>query len=228
MNLDVWYNNKNYFKILKIFPQLGNYNLYSKIQIDENSYKYITSNAIAEITSKIICIHLEKNGANPKNTTLVELMGGCGGNTISFSWYFKNIISIELSKMRSVYLQNNLNLYECGNVKVLNMCAVEFCENQLLKTNPTIVFIDPPWGDEWTKTSINYRITFNKQPFENFLKLIIDKLNTNSYKIKLIVVKLPKNYDLKYIYDEFKGYPNISQYLYILKKMIIIVYEIIH
>jgi 16S rRNA G966 N2-methylase RsmD len=226
MNLDVWYSNKNYFKLLKIFPQLSNYNLYSKIQIDENSYKYITSNIIAEIISKIICIHLTNHGINPKNMTLIELMGGCGGNTISFSWYFNNIISLELSSIRSAYLQNNLNLYDCFNVKVINMCAVEFCNNHLQKHNSNIIFIDPPWGNDWNKVYKNFRITFNNEPFETFLKTTINKINNNPIKLKLIIVKLPKNYDLKYIYTEISIYPNIKQYLYILKKMIIIVFEI--
>ena len=67
MNLESWYDNKNYFKLLKIFPPLKNYNMYSKIQIDIESYKYITSNSVAIIITKIICNHLEKFNIIPKD-----------------------------------------------------------------------------------------------------------------------------------------------------------------
>jgi 16S rRNA G966 N2-methylase RsmD len=218
----MWHNNKNYYKLIKIFPYLNN-NLYLKLQIDEDSYKYITSNATSEIISKIINIHFNKYNIKSNNTTLIELMGGCGGNTISFSWYFNNIYTIEKSSLRSNYLQNNLNLYDCSNVKVINMCAIDFCDNYLQNYNYHTVFIDPPWGSSWNKTVKNYRITFEDISLENFIIKIINKPNKN--KVYFIVVKLPKNYDLKHIYNELKPYSN--QYLYVLKKMIILVNEII-
>ena len=53
----------------------------------------------------------------------------------------------------------------------------------------------------------------------------------NNYNNKLIVLKLPKNYDIKYLYQNTKKFKNdnyqVSINLYILNKMLIVVYKII-
>ena len=217
MNIPEWYNNINYYKLIKIFPILHKNELYSKIKIDTESYKYITSNNISEIISKIIELHINKKNIN--KDLLIELMGGCGGNTLSFSKYFNNIISIELSKLRYLYLQQNLELFDCNNVITMNKCAIEFCLNELSHYTPTIIFIDPPWGNNWDKCDTNYKITIDNISLEKLIKIIINKTKNN-----LIAIKIPKNYDIKFFFNEIKTKHN-KIYIYYLKKMYIAICE---
>ena len=122
-------------------------------------------------------------------------------------------------------MKNNLNLYGCKNVLSLNMDAIFFSKD-LNKYNPTCIFIDSPWGNMWNKDLKKYNITIDNIKLENYVNDIIKSLNTTKNKNKFIILKLPKNYDIELLYNSTK-HNNVFQYLYILKKMIIIIYEII-
>ena len=53
--------------------------------------------------------------------------------------------------------------------------------------------------------------------------------NYNNYNNRLLVLKLPKNYDIEYLYNSIKDYKNniysIIAYVHILQKMLLIVIE---
>ena len=100
--------------------------------------------------------------------------------------------------------------------------------------------MDVPWGDNWNKTLKNYKIIFGIYELENFIINIYEKITNmknnilpfNSYNNRLIVLKLPKNYDIDYLYQKTKNYNNSTHniviHLHILEKMLIIVYELIY
>lgn len=215
------------FYIKKIFPLLTN-NLMNKLLIDKDSLKYITTKDISIIISKIIVNHVIKIGINLIKTRILDYTAGVGGNVISFNNYFNDIIAIEILNIRYNYLVNNLNIYCCNNVLPINYCSIKFNETYMISYNPDVIFIDPPWGDSWVKNSIGHRIFFGDDTIENFILNIQSKFDNNFTTNKLIVLKLPKNYDLVYLYNtifvNLNNY-NIDMFLYILNKMIIIVIE---
>jgi tRNA/tmRNA/rRNA uracil-C5-methylase (TrmA/RlmC/RlmD family) len=242
INDDKFYINN---KIARIFPVLKKFSNFSKIKIDEDSFSYITIREIAEIISKIICYHLLEHNLNPLKSIIVDYTSGVGGNALSFCKFFKLVYAIELDKLRAEYLENNIEIYGFKNINVINKCAIEFNNEEMLNLNPNIIFVDPPWGGSAYKNNENLTLNLGSMQLE---ELVIDitkkfsehyinivnlnsKQKNNNYNNKFIVLKLPKNYDVEYFYNHIKSNNNfenyyIHLYLYILNKMIIIVCEL--
>ena len=120
-----------------------------------------------------------------------------------------------------------------------------FSSNDLININPSVIFMDPPWGGSNYKSNENLLLKLGSvgieeliiditQKFSNYYLEIIKtnpKEKTNNYNNKFIILKLPKNYDIEYLYNYLKNNNktknyNISSYLYILNKMIIVVCEL--
>jgi len=242
INDDKFYINN---KIARIFPILKNFNNFSKIKIDDESFSYITIREISEIISKIICYHLLEHNLNPQKSIIVDYTSGVGGNVLSFGKFFKSVYAIELDELRAEYLKNNIGVYGFKNINVINECAIEFNNEKMLNINPNVIFVDPPWGGSNYKNNENLTLKLGKMELE---ELVIDiakkfsdkyvqivnsnpKEKNNNYNNKFIILKLPKNYNIEYFYkyvksnNNFVNY-NICMYLYILNKMIVIVCEL--
>lgn len=234
-------------KIARIFPVLKNFNNFSKIKIDDDSFSYITIREIADTISKIICYHLLEHNINPQKCTILDYTAGVGGNVLSFGKFFKLVYAIELDELRAEYLKNNINVYGYKNINIINGCAIEFNSSKLIETNSNIVFIDPPWGGTGYKNSESLTLNLGTINLEELVIDIVDKFSTNynqilnlnpkeqynNYNNKFIILKLPKNYDVEYYYNYIKtrnnyNNYNIILYLYVLNKMLIIVCELQH
>jgi 16S rRNA G966 N2-methylase RsmD len=259
INEDVWENsfvddNKFYInnKIARIFPIIKNFNNYSKLKIDDDSFSYITVREIADMITKLISYHLLYFNLNPQKMTIIDYTAGVGGNVLSFSKYFNCVYGIEIDKLRASYLENNINIYGFNNVKVINDCSINFTCEEMIKINPNIIFMDPPWGGTDYKNSDTLLLKLGNKSIEELIKDIIiifskHYLNENNSNLpdyssrersrspvnlnnKLIVLKLPKNYDVEYFYNYIKNIKVdnylINIYLYILNKMIIIICEL--
>lgn len=249
--IDAWesaINDEKFYinnKIARIFPVLKNFNNFSKIKIDDDSFSYITIREIADTISKIICYHLLEHNLNPQKCSIADYTSGVGGNVLSFGKFFKLVYAIELDELRGEYLKNNIGVYGYKNINVINGCAIEFNSCKLIEYNPNVVFIDPPWGGAGYKNNENLTLKLGSVNLEELVMDIIEKFSVhnnqivnsnhkekfNNYNNKFIVLKLPKNYDIVYFYkyvkerNNYDNY-NIMMYLYILNKMIIIVCEL--
>jgi 16S rRNA G966 N2-methylase RsmD len=138
------------------------------------------------------------------NNIIIDCTAGLGGNTFSFSKYFKKVISIEIDKDRFTMLKDNIIYHNLYNIRFYNDDCLKY-----LKLNCNAFFFDPPWGgpDYKYKESINIKLG-NKSLYD-IVKII--KKNNNS----LIFFKLPFNYNLKE-FDEFNYKINrIRNYLLI-------------
>lgn len=198
----------------RLFPYLKNREEISRLAIDEESMKYITIKEYAEKISDIIKFH-----CGTKDVIIVDATAGVGGNTISFSKHFKYVYAIELDKQRSQYLENNINIYDAKNVKVIN----GDCRNFFIGIDDyNVVFIDPPWqnglNDSYKKYT-NLKLFLGTDPIETICNNLMN--GTYNRKPNVIVLKLPKNYDINYFYKSILNNKNI--YYYDLKKMIILV-----
>ena len=208
-------NNKNRM-ILRLFPYLRDKEKASNLMIDDESIYYISVREYAEKTTDIIKNHLVELGYTPSKTIITDAMAGVGGNTISLSKNFKFVYAIEFEKDRSIMIRNNIKIYNCENIKVIN----DDCMNVLRHiSNHHVIFLDPPWGGSDYKNHALLRLQINNEPLES----VCNKLTDPKYMKKvpsMIVLKLPKNYDLKHFYYESN---NKKLYYYNLKKMIIII-----
>jgi 16S rRNA G966 N2-methylase RsmD len=170
----------------KLFPNID----FENIQYDNEGLYSITNYIEADYISKIIIDNFNNNN---KNLKILDGTGGLGGNTISFSKFFKNVTSIEINKDRYEMLKNNINLYKLDNIKLINDDSINFLT--LNKNDFDIIFFDPPWGGPDYKKNKNLRLKIGKYNLSDIPKKI-------SLTNKLLIFKLPFNYD----FDEFSSY----------------------
>jgi len=183
------------------------------IKIDEESTHYITPYIIANKITYVIISYLYDLNCNPNNCTIIDCMAGVGGNTLSFCKFFEKVISIEINKLRFEYLMNNVNIYEFNNVTGYNDDFLNIIFDSKFK--PDVIFLDPPWGGVDYKLQYKVKINIDNFTLEELCNKIIEINNP-----KLIVVKLPKNYDLYFFY---KNIYNRSIILHEFKKMNILI-----
>lgn len=196
----------------KLFPYLENKLLVNKLKIDEDSIYYISIRDHATKITNIIIYHLTLLNINISTTIITDATAGVGGNTLSFASTFKKVYAIEIDNLRSNYLKNNINIYNFTNVFVINNNCVNIIPN--IKDH-NVVFIDPPWGGRNYKKYTNLKLMLSNTPLETICLNIFENNN-----VKLIVLKLPFNYDLVNFYNKLKDY---TIYLYDLYKMLILV-----
>lgn len=171
-------------KLIKIFPITNDFN---KLQYDNEGLYSITHSNDANKISELILSNFNINNLN-----IVDCTAGIGGNTFSFSKYFKNVTSIEINKNRFEILKNNILIYKLKNIKLLNNNCIDYIKNN---KNYNVYFFDPPWGGINYKKNNTLILTLNDYTLVDILKLL--KTNNNS-----IIFKLPYNYNL----DEFSKY----------------------
>ena len=182
--------NKKYKKIGRIFPRLENITDISKLRIDKVGEYSISIPEDAQKTSKIILQIINNN-----DIIITDATAGVGGNSISFADNFKLVNSIELDPNRFEYLKNNLSIYKLKNIKLYNSDFLQIIS--LLKQD--VVFIDPPWGGKDYKSKGEIILNVSNIPLEK----ICNDILYNNYA-KMVVLKLPINYNTKYLNKNIK------------------------
>lgn len=185
--------------IQKIFPPINDTDC--TLKYDTEGLWSITYPIEADIISNLICKEIGST------SNILDATAGIGGNTISFSKYFKQVVSIELSKSRFELLTNNVNAYKLANVTLINGNCINY-----LSGNYDGYFFDPPWGGPDYKYYKEIKIKLG----EYTLDQVVYKIkNLND---KLIFIKLPFNYNLNefnnfnYKIDKIKNYQIVTIY----------------
>jgi 16S rRNA G966 N2-methylase RsmD len=233
INDDKFYINN---KIARIFPYMKKFTNYGNIKIDDESFSFITIREIADLTSKIICYHLLNFNINPQKITIIDYTAGVGGNILSFCKFFQYVYAIEIDKLRCDYLINNIDIYGYKNISVINDCAIKIHNNKLIEINPSVIFLDPPWGGNDYKNSDILLLKLGEMKIEELIIDICNKFSLSNIEFtknncnKLIILKLPRNYDIEFLYNylEKNNQNNYSlkKYIYIFNKMIILLCEL--
>jgi predicted RNA methylase len=170
-------NNINTLK--KIFPEPPKGN-YTGLKYDDEGLYSITHPKDADIISKFIIELMHGNDLH-----IIDMTAGCGGNMISFIKNFSNVTGIEIDKHRFELLKDNLNKYKCNNYEII--CTDSKFYNN---TNYDVYFIDPPWGGPDYKNNPNIQLYLSDIKIEDFIFSLP--------KNKLIVLKLPYNYNIDF------------------------------
>lgn len=205
-------DNKKNKIVSRLFPQLDGRDT-GKLQIDDDSIHYISIREHANQITSIINEYLKKINLEINDIIITDATAGVGGNTISFGMNFEHVIAIELSEYRCNCLKNNLSMYDLENIKIIN----GDCINILNEIKNNIIFMDPPWGGRDYKNKKNLRLQLSNQPIEKVCNELFDKQRKN---LKLIVLKLPTNYDTKNLYNVINSN---ELYLHNMNKMLIVV-----
>jgi len=206
--------------LLRLFPYLKDRNKALNLKIDDQSIHYISVREYAAKISNIIKKHLEIINVNSQNAIITDATAGVGGDTISFAHNFKFVYAIEMDKLRSDFLSNNVAIYDLKNVKIYNDDCTKILNHI---DNHDVIFIDPPWepDNESYKKHTNLRLPLGTDfgSIEDYCNKLVDP-SYMKHVPKLLVLKLPKNYDTLHFYKTVK---NKNMYYYDLKKMIILV-----
>jgi hypothetical protein len=175
-------------QIKKIFPNKNNVK-FEKLQITTEGIYSVSGYHAAEHLVYLIKKYFKKNDINITDGT-----GNCGSDTIIFSFYFKNVNSIELDNTNYKVLENNIKQYNLKNIHAYNGSSLD-----IIKTlkNQDCVFIDAPWTGRDYKKNISMKLFMdNKELSEiyNMLKKYTD----------LFIFKVPINYDFTFFIQNTK------------------------
>lgn len=201
----------------KLFPKINGVNI-QNLLIDNETVSYITTPIESKKISDIILKHSVKY-KTAKETTIVDATGGAGGDTISFCNFFGSVISIEMDVDRFEHLKHNINQYQFKNITTINGDSTIIIPRI---SYIDVIYIDPPWGGKDYKTKENLRLSLGSIELETFVLNCFDKEHVLSSP-NIIVLKLPKNYDIKYLFDILSD--KLDIYLYELKKINILIIE---
>jgi predicted RNA methylase len=181
----------------KIFPEPINHN-YNELKIDLEGLWSIThpkdANTISNTINSLLNI-------DPSDIKILDMTAGCGGNMISFIQHSYNVTGIEINKDRYEILKNNLSKYtNLENYTLL----YDDCINIIKKnTDYNVYFIDPPWGGPEYKKNEMIELYLSNINLKDIILMIP--------KNKLIVLKLPYNYNTDYFKDSPLDYNIIKK-----------------
>ena len=199
----------------KLFPRPPSFN-YNNLQIDRDSITYITPPYYASIITNIINTLIPSNVMR-NDITIMDCTACVGGDTISFGKTFGTVIAIEIIKERYDMLVHNIKEFKLYNVIPINDNSIDI----LKKINfIDIIYFDPPWGGKSYKDGIDIRLKLGDLFIDEIINIIFNEIISN---VKIVVVKLPINYNLKELYDNTKN-NDITILLYELDKMNIVVF----
>jgi tRNA G37 N-methylase Trm5 len=203
----------------KLFPKIKGLDL-QKLLIDKDTVSYITTPYYSKIIGNTISDHMKQFGIDNDNIYIVDSTACVGGDTITFGTMFNKVISIELNEKWYNYLKNNIYQYNLKNITTINGNAIDI----IPKLNDiNVIYIDPPWGGKNYKNTPNLRLFFANNELEN---VVINFFNIPHSKVRLIALKLPQNYDLKYFYDTLILQKKFDIYLYQLKKINLVIVQL--
>jgi 16S rRNA G966 N2-methylase RsmD len=166
-------------KYLTFFPPNKNINT-SKLQLTTIGEYSITHYEVSTEINNIIRDHM----GDTTKLTITDATAGMGGNTIKFAEEFKHVNAVEYLSLHCQVLKNNIDVYNLKNVKI-------YCDDYtkiMRKIKQDVVFIDAPWGNRSYKKIDKLRLCLGKKSIEEI---------TNKVNAKLVVLKVPHNFDFE-------------------------------
>ena len=215
----------------KIFFSDVNNVKYDNLQIDEVGKYSITKPKMTDkITTIIIndykklCVKKYKNENENENENIIitDATACVGGDVISFCKYNMKVNIVEIDEKRYNMLLNNINEYNYNEniISKYNENYIKIYDN----IKQDIIYIDPPWGGKkyilYNKIRLNFEIIIG----DDIKVVSVEELCLNIIEkkiAKMIVLKLPFNYDIKNLCNKIKN--NIKTY--ILRKILLVIIE---
>ena len=207
----VIFNKDNqYEKIKYVFPKLNGV-IPKGIMYTKNSLTYITKVIDTFDLKKIIQKFIDTSDLN-----IMDATSNIGGDTLSFSTYFKDVHSFEINPIYFNILENNISIYKKDNIFTYNESCVNVLDNDFLHDHSIdVVYIDPPWGGNNYKLFDNIRLYLS--PTISLEYFIVSLFSKN---IKMVIIKIPLNYDTIFL-KNICEHEHIIVNFHILYKMII-------
>lgn len=184
----------------KLFPFKYGVNR-NNIHMDHECVYYVTVPKDSEKIVQLITKKLEKYKSK-KEITIVDATACVGGDTITFCHNFGKVIPIEIDEKRYEDLLHNLKLYNIENAYIngCNGSCLDIIPDIQIKTD--VIFFDPPWGGNEYK--IHNKLDLQLGGID--LDKVIISLFEKKKDVRLIVAKLPKNYNYDNLLPKLKDY----------------------
>jgi 16S rRNA G966 N2-methylase RsmD len=181
----------------KLFPWKQGINRYS-LHMDYECVSFITIPRDSEKIVELISEKLEKYGTKKKDITIVDGTACVGGDTISFCSNFGIVIPIEIDDKRYEDLLHNIKIYSLSNAYPIHGdCLEKIPEIQI---DIDVIYLDPSWGGPDYKLRVKLELTLGDKKLDEAVKILLKD------NVKLIVMKLPKNYDYDKLFMDLAGY----------------------
>lgn len=177
--------------------------------LDNEALYSVTDQYTANKISKYIAKYL------PSVETITDATACIGGNTHSFSGFFKNVIGVEIDPLRFSYLCHNLRILEVKNAIVYNGNMLDICK--YLKQD--LIFIDPPWGGPNYKAKLFIELYLSNIELSAVCRII-------SKYTKYIAIKVPVNFNIRSFNEKTKKYLKLLHRNTDLRKMHLLIYEV--
>ena len=158
--------------------------------------------------------------------TIFDGTSGVGGDLIAFAKDFDYVVGCELDNIRYKMLVNNVKIFDLEDKTTL---INDDCLKIIYDLNfINIVYLDPPWGGKSYKQEKNLTLNIGETSIDSIINNLVNPNISKSFinnKLKLIVLKLPKNYDIEHLYYSTKHHC-LTLLMYKLEKMLIMVFKI--
>ena len=165
----------------RFFPDLPN--------INKNNLQ-ITDEGIFSVTGKFASLKLVKYIEKIMKTNdikITDCTANNGSDTISFALHFTFVNAIELNETNFSVLKNNVEVYKLTNTNLILGDSLENIPN----LTQDVLYFDPPWGGKEYKKEDSLRLYLGDNE-------ISDIYNKFKMYCKLLIFKLPINYDFAY------------------------------
>lgn len=169
-----------------------------ELSIKEHKKKELYSLTDKEDATKLSSYISTKYG---NDILIIDATTSLGGNFLSFSTFFNNIIGVEVNRIRfnkllenfkNIKFQKKGNIYISENIILINDSFVthlkyilDICNGY----NKSVIFIDPPWGGKEYKKFDYLILGLHGIPMHKIIQYIKTKSNSTT-----VILKLPNNY----------------------------------
>ena len=149
-----------------------------KLKLDDEALYSVTDQYTADRISRDIQKTL------PNIQSITDATACIGGNTFSFSKFFKQVQAIEIDYIRYQYLVYNMEVLEANNITCHHGDLMIECHRMINE----LIFLDPPWGGTEYKTKDKIDLFLS----EIELSEVCDHIK---HSTKYIALKVPVNFN---------------------------------
>lgn len=193
--------NENIYDMFPTFPNVDK----DKLMINKTGLYSMTKPEAAEKILEVIRRYIDT-----EQSTIINATCGIGGDLINMCNHFKKTYGYEINKVQFTILENNVRVYGFNNsVELFN----EDYTKNINREKCDIVMIDPPWG------GLDYKeLKFNNTMMGPYtMDEIVDKIFGKD-GVSLIVLKLPRNQDMRKLWPKKPKVHKIDNYQLVIFK----------
>lgn len=162
----------------------------------------ITNTGLYSVSKKeasLFLVNIIKKYFKTTNLTITDATGNVGSDTLTLAIHFNKVNSIEMDQEQFKVLKHNVKVYKLQNkINLFNDDSTIILNNLI----QDVIYIDAPW------TGPNYKLLKNMSLFMSE-KELSNIYNEFKHLCKIMIFKVPKNYDFNYFILNVKN-ANIS------------------